>query len=44
MPGTAFPRTIRAPRGTQLSCKGRQSEAVLRMLCSNVTSPAPGSL
>ncbi len=29
-------RTVRAPRGTQLSCKGWQQEAVLRMLMNNL--------
>ena len=29
-------RTIRAPRGTQLSCKGWQQEAALRMLMNNL--------
>jgi urocanate hydratase len=32
----AAPRTIRAPRGTQLSCKGWQQEAALRMLMNNL--------
>ena len=30
------PRTVRAPRGTQLSCKGWQQEAALRMLMNNL--------
>jgi urocanate hydratase len=30
------PRTIRAPRGTALSCKGWQQEAALRMLMNNL--------
>src|SRR5260370_18645859 len=30
------PRTIRAPRGTSLSCKGWQPEAALRMLMNNL--------
>ncbi|HET7142365.1 MAG TPA: urocanate hydratase, partial [Candidatus Limnocylindria bacterium] len=30
------PRTIRAPRGTQLSAKGWQQEAALRMLMNNL--------
>ncbi len=30
------PRTVRAPRGAQLSCKGWQQEAVLRMLMNNL--------
>ncbi len=30
------PRTIRAPRGTSLSCKGWQQEAALRMLMNNL--------
>src|SRR6187401_382108 len=30
------PRTLRAPRGTELSCKGWQQEAVLRMLMNNL--------
>src|SRR5690242_21484606 len=29
-------RVIRAPRGTQLSCKGWQQEAALRMLMNNL--------
>src|ERR1044072_7456610 len=30
------PRTIRAPRGTELSCRGWQQEAALRMLINNL--------
>src|SRR3972149_6934266 len=30
------PRTVRAPRGTQLSCKGWQQEAALRMLMNTL--------
>jgi len=30
------PRTIRAPRGTQISCEGWQQEAALRMLMNNL--------
>ena len=30
------PRPVRAPRGTELSCKGWQQEAVLRMLMNNL--------
>src|SRR6187200_2302683 len=30
------PRTIRAPRGTALSCKGWPQEAALRMLMNNL--------
>ncbi len=30
------PRTVRAPRGTNLSCKGWQQEAALRMLMNNL--------
>lgn len=30
------PRTIRAPRGTTISCKGWQQEAALRMLMNNL--------
>ena len=30
------PRTVRAPRGTALSCKGWQQEAALRMLMNNL--------
>src|SRR5881227_3843309 len=29
-------RTIRAPRGTQLSCKGWHQEAAMRMLMNNL--------
>lgn len=32
----AVPRTIRAPRGTEISCKGWQQEAALRMLMNNL--------
>ncbi|MCU1350550.1 MAG: hutU [Acidobacteria bacterium] len=30
------PRTIRAPRGTEISCRGWQQEAALRMLMNNL--------
>src|SRR2546423_15553006 len=30
------PRTVRAPRGRTLSCKGRQQEAALRMIMNNL--------
>ncbi|HTK47484.1 MAG TPA: urocanate hydratase [Gemmatimonadaceae bacterium] len=30
------PRTVRAPRGAQISCKGWQQEAALRMLMNNL--------
>ncbi|MGH9793506.1 MAG: urocanate hydratase, partial [Candidatus Acidiferrales bacterium] len=33
---SAAPHTVRAPRGTQLSCKGWQQEAALRMLMNNL--------
>src|SRR6187200_21163 len=33
---TTGPRTLRAPRGTTLSCKGWQQEAALRMLMNNL--------
>jgi urocanate hydratase len=33
---TSGPRTVRAPRGTTLSCKGWQQEAALRMLMNNL--------
>ena len=33
---THGPRTVRAPRGTTLSCKGWQQEAALRMLMNNL--------
>src|SRR6476469_6260381 len=29
-------RTVRAPRGTDLSCRGWQQEAAIRMLCNNL--------
>ena len=38
-PGSASvagPRPVRAPRGTDISCKGWQQEAVLRMLMNNL--------
>ncbi|TMC22256.1 MAG: urocanate hydratase [Chloroflexi bacterium] len=34
--GTAGSRTVRAPRGTTLSCKGWQQEAAMRMLMNNL--------
>ena len=34
--GTVGPVTVRAPRGTQISCKGWQQEAALRMLMNNL--------
>jgi len=36
MTPTTEPRTIRSPRGTELSCKGWQQEAALRMLMNNL--------
>src|ERR1700742_3186775 len=36
MTSTTQPRTVRAPRGTTLSCKGWQQEAALRMLMNNL--------
>ncbi|MDX6516655.1 MAG: urocanate hydratase [Gaiellaceae bacterium] len=36
MPDTATPPVIRAPRGTELSCKGWLQEAALRMLMNNL--------
>ncbi|HEX2219220.1 MAG TPA: urocanate hydratase [Gemmatimonadales bacterium] len=36
MPTIAEPRTIRAPRGTEISCRGWQQEAALRMLMNNL--------
>ena len=33
---THGPRTVRAPRGSTLSCKGWQQEAALRMLMNNL--------
>ena len=35
-PPAAGPRTVRAPRGTTISCKGWQQEAALRMLMNNL--------
>ncbi len=35
-PATTHPRTVRAPRGSELSCKGWQQEAALRMLMNNL--------
>src|SRR2546421_9999253 len=34
--GASGPRTVRAPRGTTLSCKGWQQEAALRMIMNNL--------
>jgi urocanate hydratase len=36
MPELSTPRTVRAPRGTTLSCRGWQQEAALRMLMNNL--------
>ena len=36
MTSTTEPRIIRSPRGTELSCKGWQQEAALRMLMNNL--------
>ncbi len=36
MSTTTLERTIRAPRGTELSCRGWQQEAALRMLMNNL--------
>ncbi|MCB1007364.1 MAG: urocanate hydratase, partial [Acidobacteria bacterium] len=36
MTGISGPREVRAPHGTELSCKGWQQEAVLRMLMNNL--------
>ena len=33
---TSGPRPVRAPRGTEISCKGWQQEAALRMLMNNL--------
>ncbi|HEX7185346.1 MAG TPA: urocanate hydratase [Thermoanaerobaculia bacterium] len=33
---SAQPRTVRAPRGTEISCRGWQQEAALRMLMNNL--------
>ncbi|HKH91922.1 MAG TPA: hypothetical protein VKA54_08965, partial [Gemmatimonadaceae bacterium] len=32
----AGPRPVRAPRGAEISCKGWQQEAALRMLMNNL--------
>ncbi|MEX1302911.1 MAG: urocanate hydratase [Desulfotignum sp.] len=34
--GCGKPRPVRAPRGSQLHCKGWHQEAALRMLCNNL--------
>ncbi len=34
--GCGGPRPVRAPRGTELHCKGWHQEAALRMLCNNL--------
>ncbi|MEM6640334.1 MAG: urocanate hydratase, partial [Pseudomonadota bacterium] len=36
LPGTPGPRTVRAPRGAERSCKSWQTEAALRMLMNNL--------
>ncbi len=46
-PETSGPRTVRAARGTQISCKGWQQEAALRMLMNNLdpdVAERPGDL
>jgi urocanate hydratase len=35
-PGSSGPRTVRAPRGSEISCRGWQQEAALRMLMNNL--------
>jgi urocanate hydratase len=35
-PAPALPRTVRAPRGAEISCRGWQQEAALRMLMNNL--------
>ena len=35
-PALHLPRTVRAPRGTEISCLGWQQEAALRMLMNNL--------
>src|SRR5881392_4446888 len=35
-PQVSGPRTIRAPRGTTISCKSWQQEAAMRMLMNNL--------
>ena len=39
--GCDEPRPVKAPRGTELHCKGWYQEAALRMLCNNL-DPANG--
>ena len=34
--GCGVPRPVRAPRGTEIACKGWHQEAALRMLCNNL--------
>src|SRR3954466_1696033 len=34
--GSVGPRTVRAPRGAEISCRGWQQEAALRMLLNNL--------
>src|SRR3954465_4511840 len=36
----ARPRTVRSPRGTEISCRGWQQEAALRMLMNNLAPEA----
>src|SRR4029077_19780219 len=35
-PGVSGPRPVRAPRGTEISCRGWPQEAALRMLMNNL--------
>src|SRR6187401_166574 len=46
-PDARGPRTVRAPRGSSLSCKGWQQEAALRMIMNNLdpeVAERPGDL
>jgi urocanate hydratase len=36
--GTSGSRTVRAPRGTTITCKGWQQEAAMRMIMNNLDS------
>ena len=46
-PGASGPRTVRAPRGANITCKGWQQEAAMRMIMNNLdpdVAERPGDL
>ena len=41
MSAASGPRPVRAPRGTEISCRGWQQEAALRAVRSHIAGPGP---